>query len=47
MKNHFYRSEFISVFEQNIPKDEPVAEQNASEQGESDFGDFSDEASKF
>ena len=43
----FLPTEFISVFEQNIPKDEPVAEQNASEQGESDFGDFSDEAINF
>ena len=47
LEKPFLPTEFISVFEQNIPKDEPVAEQNASEQGESDFGDFSDEAINF
>ena len=47
LEKPFLPTEFISVFEQNIPKDEPVAEQNASEQGESDFGDFSDEAISF
>ena len=43
----FLPTEFISVFEQNIPKDEPAAQQSASEQDESDFGDFSDEAINF
>lgn len=47
LEKPFLPTEFISVFEQNIPKDEPAAEQNASEQGESDFGDFSDEAINF
>ena len=47
LEKPFLPTEFISVFEQNRPKDEPVAEQNASEQGESDFGDFSDEAINF
>ena len=47
LEKPFLPTEFISVFEQNIPKDEPVAEQNASEQDESDFGDFSDEAINF
>ena len=47
LEKPFLPTEFISVFEQNIPKDEPVAEQNASEQGKSDFGDFSDEAINF
>lgn len=47
LEKPFLPTEFISVFEQNIPKDEPVAEQNASEQSESDFGDFSDEAINF
>ena len=47
LEKPFLPTEFISVFEQNIPKDEPVAQQNASEQGESDFGDFSDEAINF
>ena len=47
LEKPFLPTEFISVFEQNIPKDEPVAEQNASKQGESDFGDFSDEAINF
>ena len=47
LEKPFLPTEFISVFEQNIPKDEPATEQNASEQGESDFGDFSDEAMSF
>ena len=47
LEKPFLPTEFISVFEQNIPKDEPVAEHGASEQGESDFGDFSDEAINF
>ena len=47
LEKPFLPTEFISVFEQNIPKVEPAAEQNASEQGESDFGDFSDEAINF
>ena len=47
LEKPFLPTEFISVFEQNIPKDEPAAEQNASEQDESDFGDFSDEAINF
>lgn len=47
LEKPFLPTEFISVFEQNIPKDEPATEQNASEQGESDFGDFSDEAINF
>lgn len=47
LEKPFLPTEFISIFEQNIPKDEPAAEQNASEQGESDFGDFSDEAINF
>ena len=47
LEKPFLPTEFISVFEQNRPKDEPVAEQNASEQGESNFGDFSDEAISF
>ena len=47
LEKPFLPTEFISVFEQNIPKDEPATEQNASEQGESDFGDFSDEAISF
>jgi len=47
LEKPFLPTEFISVFEQNIPKDEPVAEHGESEQGESDFGDFSDEAINF
>jgi len=47
LEKPFLPTEFISVFEQNIPKDEPVAEHGSSEQGESDFGDFSDEAMSF
>ena len=47
LEKPFLPTEFISVFEQNIPKDEPVAEHGASEQDESDFGDFSDEAINF
>ena len=47
LEKPFLPTEFISVFEQNIPKDEPVAQQSASEQDESDFGDFSDEAINF
>ncbi|WP_107791552.1 Highly acidic protein [Campylobacter concisus] len=47
LEKPFLPTEFISVFEQNIPKDEPVAEHGSSEQGESDFGDFSDEAINF
>ena len=47
LEKPFLPTEFISVFEQNRPKDEPVAEHGASEQGESDFGDFSDEAMSF
>ena len=47
LEKPFLPTEFISVFEQNVPKDEPAAEQNASEQDESDFGDFSDEAINF
>lgn len=47
LEKPFLPTEFISVFEQNIPKDEPDDQQNASEQGESDFGDFSDEAINF
>jgi len=47
LEKPFLPTEFISVFEQNIPKDEPATEQNASEQSESDFGDFSDEAINF
>ncbi|WP_103566662.1 Highly acidic protein [Campylobacter concisus] len=47
LEKPFLPTEFISVFEQNRPKDEPVAEHGASEQGESDFGDFSDEAINF
>lgn len=46
LEKPFLPTEFISVFEQNIPKDEPVVD-SASEQGESDFGDFSDEAINF
>lgn len=42
LEKPFLPTEFISVFEQNIPKDEPATEHGASEQGESDFGDFSD-----
>ena len=47
LEKPFLPTEFISVFEQNMSKDEPVAEHGASEQGESDFGDFSDEAINF
>ena len=47
LEKPFLPTEFISVFEQNIPKDEPATQQSASEQGESDFGDFSDEAISF
>ena len=47
LEKPFLPTEFISVFEQNIPKDEPATEHGASEQGESDFGDFSDEAINF
>ena len=47
LEKPFLPTEFISVFEQNIPKDEPAPEHGASEQGESDFGDFSDEAINF
>ena len=47
LEKPFLPTEFISVFEQNIPKDEPSTQQSASEQGESDFGDFSDEAINF
>ena len=47
LEKPFLPTEFISVFEQNISKDEPVAQQSESEQGESDFGDFSDEAINF
>ena len=47
LEKPFLPTEFINVFEQNIPKDEPVAQQSASEQDESDFGDFSDEAINF
>ena len=47
LEKPFLPTEFISVFEQNIPKDEPATEHVASEQGESDFGDFSDEAINF
>ena len=47
LEKPFLPTEFISVFEQNIPKDEPAAEHGESEQGESDFGDFSDEAINF
>ena len=47
LEKPFLPTEFIGVFEQNIPKDEPATEQNASEHGESDFGDFSDEAINF
>ena len=47
LEKPFLPTEFISVFEQNIPKDEPATQQSASEQGESDFGDFSDEAMSF
>ena len=47
LEKPFLPTEFISVFEQNIPKDEPVVQQSESEQGESDFGDFSDEAINF
>ena len=47
LEKPFLPTEFISVFEQNIPKDEPVAQQSESEQGESDFGDFGDEAINF
>ena len=47
LEKPFLPTEFISVFEQNIPKDEPVAQQSTSEQDESDFGDFSDEAINF
>ena len=46
LEKPFLPTEFISVFEQNIPKDEPVVD-SASEQGGSDFGDFSDEAINF
>ena len=46
LEKPFLPTEFISVFEQNIPKDEPAVD-SASEQGESDFGDFSDEAINF
>nr|WP_315518613.1 Highly acidic protein [uncultured Campylobacter sp.] len=46
LEKPFLPTEFISVFEQNMPKDEPVID-SASEQGESDFGDFSDEAINF
>jgi len=47
LEKPFLPTEFISVFEQNRPKDEPAPEHGASEQGESDFGDFSDEAMSF
>ena len=47
LEKPFLPTEFISVFEQNVPKDEPATQQSASEQGESDFGDFSDEAINF
>ena len=47
LEKPFLPTEFISVFEQNMSKDEPVADDSASEQGESDFGDFSDEAINF
>ena len=47
LEKPFLPTEFISVFEQNMSKDEPVAEHSASEQGESNFGDFSDEAINF
>lgn len=47
LEKPFLPTEFISVFEQNRPKDEPAPEHGASEQGESDFGDFSDEAINF
>ena len=47
LEKPFLPTEFISVFEQNIPKDEPATEHSTSEQGESDFGDFSDEAINF
>ena len=47
LEKPFLPTEFISVFEQNRPKDEPAPEHGASEQGESDFGDFSDEAMIF
>ena len=47
LEKPFLPTEFISVFEQNRPKDEPATQQSASEQGESDFGDFSDEAINF
>ena len=47
LEKPFLPTEFISVFEQNIPKDEPAAQQSESEQSESDFGDFSDEAINF
>lgn len=46
LEKPFLPTEFISVFEQNRPKDEPAVD-SASEQGESDFGDFSDEAINF
>ena len=47
LEKPFLPTEFISVFEQNIPKDEPAPEHGASEQDESDFGDFSDETINF
>ena len=46
LEKPFLPTEFISVFEQNRPKDEPAVD-SVSEQGESDFGDFSDEAMSF
>ena len=46
LEKPFLPTEFISVFEQNMPKDEPAVD-SASEQSESDFGDFSDEAINF